>query len=312
MTSTDPWVSVHLFHQGEQDRLVLDLVAPVVTELREHGLTDRWFYLRYWNGGPHLRLRVLARTEEAREEIRSVLAARCTGHLARSPSPDLVDQQTYLEQARRFGALEGVEPVERMYANNSVHLLPYTREHDRYGRGDSLEAVERHFCESSDLALRILGSRPEPTQRETTVLTFLLLSWFTAAEDVGALARRQLDHAAERIRFHGPESAERSADALYESSRERLERIAATAGRVVRARDRLRPGSLTDWARSVGRMTDALRVSGPGDAPASTTGVADLCTHLFANRIGVRIDAEGSLRYLAARAVTETTMPEEA
>lgn len=312
MTSTDPWVSAHLFHQGDQDRLVLDLVAPVVAELRERALAGRWFYLRYWDGGPHLRLRVLARTEEAREEIRSVLTARCTGHLARSPSPDLVDQQAYVEQARRFGALEGVEPVERMYANNSVHFLPYTREHHRYGRGGSLEAVERHFGESSDLALRVLGARPEPAQRETTVLTFLLLSWFTAAEDVGALARRQFQHAVERIRFHGPKSAESSADELYESSRERLGHLAATAERAVRGRDRLRPGSLTDWALSVGRMTDALRASAPEDAPASTAGVADLCAHLFANRIGVRIDAEGSLRYLAARAVTETTVPEDA
>src|SRR5262249_21929470 len=40
------------------DRLLRDEIAPFVGELLEEGVIDRWFFIRYTDPNPHLRLRM--------------------------------------------------------------------------------------------------------------------------------------------------------------------------------------------------------------------------------------------------------------
>ena len=55
---TGTWVCWHL-HVGAMgadlmDSVLLDGVVPVLAELP----VSKWFFVRYWQGGPHLRLRM--------------------------------------------------------------------------------------------------------------------------------------------------------------------------------------------------------------------------------------------------------------
>ncbi|WP_414505299.1 thiopeptide-type bacteriocin biosynthesis protein [Streptomyces sp. NEAU-L66] len=302
------WVSAHLFSQGNLDRLLTGLVDPLLDELRERRLADHGFFLRYWDGGPHIRLRVLPSCREA-AAVRGLIERRALAYFAHSPAPEALSQEEYLRSAREIGAWEGVRPTERMYANNSLHFLPYVPEHHRYGQGASLELVEEHFSTSSELALDLLRGAGSPEQRELAVLCHLLLAWFLGAQDVHELAGRQLATMSAR-RGLGAVDAETTSDARFLRRREQLLTLAATMRKVGRAWPHMPDdSSLKRWASSVSGVVDAL--GGDADAP-SAESAADLCAHLFANRVGVRIDAEGSLRYLAARAVTDPAVYEEA
>ncbi len=303
------WVSAHLFFQGNLDRLLTDLVDPLLDELRERRLADRGFFLRYWDGGPHIRLRVLPSCREADAAVRGLIERRALAYFAHSPAPEVLSQEEYLRSAREIGAWEGVRPTERMYANNSLHFLPYVPEHHRYGQGASLELVEEHFSTSSELALDLLRGAGSPEQRELAVLCHLLLAWFLGAQDVHELAGRQLATMSAR-RGLGAVDAETTSDARFLRRREQLLTLATTMRKVGRAWPHMPDdSSLKRWASSVSGVVDALGAD--ADAP-SAESAADLCAHLFANRVGVRIDAEGSLRYLAARAVTDPAVYEEA
>ncbi|WP_327227896.1 thiopeptide-type bacteriocin biosynthesis protein [Streptomyces platensis] len=303
------WVSAHLFSQGNLDRVLTDLVAPLLDELRERWWADRGFFLRYWDGGPHIRLRVLPSCQEAAAAVRGLIEQRATAYFAHSPAPEVLSQEEYLHSAREIGAWEGVRPTERMYANNSVHFLPYAPEHHRYGQGATLELVEEHFSTSSELALDLLRGATGPEQRELAALCHLLLAWFLGAEDVRELAGRQLAKVSAR-RAPGTAETRTASDAQFLRRRERLLTLAATMRKVGRAWPHMPDdSSLKRWASSVSGVVDALGAD--ADAP-SAESAADLCAHLFANRVGVRIDAEGSLRYLAARAVTDPDVYEGA
>ncbi|MEU3992956.1 thiopeptide-type bacteriocin biosynthesis protein [Streptomyces platensis] len=303
------WVSAHLFSQGNLDRVLTDLVAPLLNELRERWWADRGFFLRYWDGGPHIRLRVLPSCQEAAAAVRGLIEQRATAYFAHSPAPEVLSQEEYLHSAREIGAWEGVRPTERMYANNSVHFLPYVPEHHRYGQGATLELVEEHFSTSSELALDLLRGATGPEQRELAALCHLLLAWFLGAEDVRELAGRQLAKVSAR-RAPGTAETRTASDAQFLRRRERLLTLAATMRKVGRAWPHMPDdSSLKRWASSVSGVVDALGAD--ADAP-SAESAADLCAHLFANRVGVRIDAEGSLRYLAARAVTDPDVYEGA
>jgi thiopeptide-type bacteriocin biosynthesis protein len=289
------WISAHLFHHGDQDQLLTGLVDPLLGELRGRAWADRCFFLRYWDGGPHIRLRVLPHDDAVRDDVRKLIEHRAAAHFERFPAPDVLTQEGYLASAREIGAWEDVVPIEHMYANNSVHFLPYHREHHRYGSGSTIETVEEHFAESSALALAQLRSGAAPQRRETAVLCCLLLAWTLGSEDVPDLARRQLAKAGSR----GDEQ-----EALYERQRDRALVLAADMSRSAREWRRMPDGggALRRWTASLAKVVDALNA----DATApSAESAADLCAHLFANRVGVRVDVEGVLRYLAARAVTD-------
>lgn len=305
-TGEGGWLSAHLFHQGDLSTVLVDLVGPLVDELRVRALADHSFFLRYWDGGPHIRLRVLPRDPSVAAETARLIEDRVRAHFGRCPAPDVLSQEAYLRSAREIGAWEGVVPTQLMYPNNSVRFIPYAREYGRYGSGKAIEAVEEHFVESSALALAVLRTETGQNRRETAVLCYLMLAWFLASDDVLGLAWRQLAKA--------PPSAD-DARALYERQRTQVLTLAARMRTAAQGWRKLPAGStLRQWASSVSRVVDLLRAhhDEDGGATPSAESVADLCAHLFANRIGIRIDAEGSLRYLAARAITEPAAPEGA
>lgn len=76
------WVSFHAFCPTDRDALLMQVVRPVVAGLRAEGIADRFFFIRYPEGGEHvrLRLRIAAEIETAPAADRAfaLLRASCT------------------------------------------------------------------------------------------------------------------------------------------------------------------------------------------------------------------------------------------
>ena len=68
------WISAHIFHAGDLDALITRVAGPLVSDLNPEG----FFFLRYWEGGPHLRLRMRVSDPGAAERE---LLARARAHL---------------------------------------------------------------------------------------------------------------------------------------------------------------------------------------------------------------------------------------
>lgn len=146
------WVCAHVFYDTDQDALLTHCVEPVVAELEQRGLTQRYFFLRYWEGGPHVRLRLLPSRARDHADVAEVVERRLSAFLAESPAPDVVDRSLFAQVAQGLAGLEGRAGHDDVVrANNTAEFLPYAREHADYGHGAALAAVERHFCESSRL-----------------------------------------------------------------------------------------------------------------------------------------------------------------
>ena len=52
------WLSFHVFYAANSNPILVEGVTPVIRRLRAEGLIERWFFIRYWLEGPHVRLRV--------------------------------------------------------------------------------------------------------------------------------------------------------------------------------------------------------------------------------------------------------------
>lgn len=90
------WVSLHLFG-GDRDAMLLEVVEPAVAELAAGGLVDRFFFIRYPEGGDHLRVRLRSVGDPAR-----VLARAAA--LLRGPAIEVVPARFELELERYGGA----------------------------------------------------------------------------------------------------------------------------------------------------------------------------------------------------------------
>lgn len=114
------WLSAHLFYSGDLRTLLLDMVLPFLRDT-----CYRAFFIRYGEGGPHIRLRLL--TDEA-------------------------DTGIVLSQLIQAGrAIHGL----------TIQYITYEPEITRYGNQDSIAWAEEQFICSSTYVLTILDSRRE-------------------------------------------------------------------------------------------------------------------------------------------------------
>jgi hypothetical protein len=269
------WVSVHAFYHGDLDVLLLRGVRPLVEDLRRASLIDGFFFLRYWDGGPHLRVRLSA-ADSGR--VRAAALRRLGDYLTACPSDGLPDLSGYAQRAARLAADEAVVDYLRVpEPSNTVREIAYRPETDRYGEGESLAVVERHFVESSRIAFGLIAAGTTRGQRHLAAFSALLLAWHGRQTAPPAPAADDAEHDEDERR--------------YLDQRDVLAGLAGQTARISAGTSTLpASGALTAWWRSISTLPD----------PA----VRDLCAHLFCNRLGVGPGEERRLRYLARRTLT--------
>lgn len=153
-TEWSPW-HLHLGSNARSlhDRVLTDVIGPAI------GLVAGrpWFFIRYWQAGAHLRLRIgnldpisFDRTERFLTERLAVV-----GQLADDEEP--IDEAEYRNAASRFAAGErGEDRFVQELLPSGVYRAGYEPEFDRYGGPELMPRTERLFQLSSELVLALL------------------------------------------------------------------------------------------------------------------------------------------------------------
>ena len=69
------WLSAHLYFNGslygkEGDDLITQLAVPFAESCLMRGIADRYFFVRYYDPGPHIRLRLRGKIEAVTADLR--------------------------------------------------------------------------------------------------------------------------------------------------------------------------------------------------------------------------------------------------
>jgi thiopeptide-type bacteriocin biosynthesis protein len=292
------WVSAHAFFHDDLDLLVTNVVAPLADELAVEGMASELFFLRYWDGGPHLRLRVLPTPGASRGEVQGLVGERFGHYLSCNPSADHMSAAQYAALAPELARKENMRSwTTRPYPNNSVSFIAYRREHERYGHGAAMQAVERHFAESSRIALPVVTLAAPAKRRATLALGCILATWFVGCTDPASL-RTWLGNRHRSGAAHPPTAQAGELSRTVELARTARHLAEGGPGS-------LGDGALASWTRSMTGLRAALSVgqAAVSGADDGVLRVLDLCAHLICNRLGVSIVAEPALRKLAAQAI---------
>lgn len=308
LVGTQPsWLSYHIFYHGDQDLLLMGCIRPMILRLRTSNLVNDYFFIRYWNGGPHVRLRV--RAERKPSEVREMVLTGVRDFLTKSPAGGAITSEQYasyakLRHQRNGSAFDGEnEEVEPLRSPDTIEERSYVYESRRYGAwAGAQEATERHFRFSSDLAMFILD---QTRDRIDTRLTTALILTVVAARELGmdnersarvlTSASRLLDHVTRDL---GSQPVDTFTARGFPNLRELSEEVGPTILQVV---DDQQGGSEHPSLRRVSSMwRDDLRRTFTGiieTAPSSIDPTkarlrAIDYIHMLNNRLGIPIDQE--------------------
>lgn len=187
------WTSFHLHYHEDQDRLLLGLVEPLLGSLLAGRLVDRYFFVRYPLGGPHIRLRLRCRPGSA-EPVAAAVVEQSEQFLRAHPSQRSLEEEVIRKHNRSLLAQDRHEDDDTVYPDNFVRSAPSRFEVERYGGDALLEPSLDFFAVSSARSLELLrGCASGPSRRLHAGLHLILryaLGFARDFEEHIALLRR--------------------------------------------------------------------------------------------------------------------------
>jgi len=121
------WLYAKLYTgNGTADRVLTDVVEPVVQAALETSAAERWFFVRFADPHFHVRLRVNGDSRRLMGEVLPLLRQKAEPLLAVGVMWRL-QLDTYERELRRYGGDEGIELSEELFRHDSEAVLGIVR-----------------------------------------------------------------------------------------------------------------------------------------------------------------------------------------
>lgn len=139
------WLGAFLYYAEPWEQFLVEAVKPFVESILDAGLAEQFFFIRYWERGPHIRLRFKGDKVFLEKELKPKLNSHFLNYFGANPSP-----QIELDWVHKL-------PSEQSwFPNNSIQYIPYEPEIERYGGPTGILIAERQFQFSSRIVLDVI------------------------------------------------------------------------------------------------------------------------------------------------------------
>ncbi len=139
------WLAGYLYYSEPWEPFLTETVKPFIkTAMAEEGV-NRYFFIRYWERGPHIRLRFKGNAAVLENLLKPRLNDYFNDYFRREPS-----------EQEPIPNLEKIPPEFRWFPNNSVQYIEYEPEIERYGGPSGILTAESQFEISSDAVLALI------------------------------------------------------------------------------------------------------------------------------------------------------------
>jgi len=142
------WKSFHIFYQNFQkiDNLI-EIITQECQVYQQDNLIDKWFYIRYWVDGPHIRLRLLCESTFFPQQ----LIEKVSHYIENNRTSKAISKEDYYSRMSKF---KEVEDIKALLWHEEGKIVPYQYkpEYERYGGAEVMEISETMFMFSSKLA----------------------------------------------------------------------------------------------------------------------------------------------------------------
>lgn len=144
------WLSAHLFYNEPLETFLIKAVNPYIKSVLKTGIAESYFYVRYWEQGPHIRLRFKGEASALEEVLKPNLTEHFQAYFDAKPSereePDYPENfpeelhwlpnnsiafQDYEPEVNRYGGIKGVAFSEGQFQLSSATVLNYLVENTK-------------------------------------------------------------------------------------------------------------------------------------------------------------------------------------
>jgi thiopeptide-type bacteriocin biosynthesis protein len=303
---TEPeWQAWHLHlsspARSMHDRVILDVVEPVVSATAPSG----FFFMRYWQAGPHVRLRMQGLTPASARRAETMLAERLGAAVELQGDEEPLDPAQFGLQAASLataGEQGDVLPVETL-RTAGVYRAPYEPELDRYGGAGLMPLTEQLFELSSRAVLDMLHQAPGLWTRANWAATAIAAALLALS---GPEVRRAFcAHGVEFWRDYLTNLGfpAHVIDQVTRSGERNGDRLAKQSAMLFGQAER---GPVEAWARGIRRAVPLWREA-LSPAPGGTSALSVLASHVHMvhNRLGL-VPHEEMFNYVSLGRVLET------
>ncbi|MBW3569864.1 MAG: thiopeptide-type bacteriocin biosynthesis protein [Gemmatimonadetes bacterium] len=312
-TSGHEWLSVYLFFDGwiyapDCDRVLLEVAEPFVRRCQAQGWISQYFFIRYSEFGPHVRLRLLGAPEVLGGDVWPALVEHLRDH-----NPEVrIDAKP---EAPGVPPRPEGQPVRVTHAAR----VEYDPETDRYGGPHALLVSERAFQISSDTAYALIarmGAERSSRLGKGLLAMVILIHLFAESREDGSAFTQM--YSTNYLRAVAREEGGREAllDAFDQGFSSQAETLMEYVDAVWQAMDDADPLSdtLDAYADGMRGIRDELRaLAAQGRVLAHGEAAPDWkrawqpllpsYLHMMNNRLGITIQEESYLGYLVTRAL---------
>ncbi|MEM6967336.1 MAG: thiopeptide-type bacteriocin biosynthesis protein, partial [Bacteroidota bacterium] len=138
----DTWLSVHLYYNEPWEEFLQKALEPYVNTAVQTGIAQQYFFIRYWENGPHIRLRMKGEEEMINTILKPNLEEHFTHYFESKPS-----RRTEPQYPPNFSE------TLKWFLNNSISYNEYQPEVGRFGGKLGIQIAEKQFMISSKVVL---------------------------------------------------------------------------------------------------------------------------------------------------------------
>lgn len=139
------YLSYSIYYAEPWEKLLVSAIHPLVKKLFDDGWISQYFFIRYWERGPHIRLRLKKKSGVNEVELSETVQENLQKFITENPSKLFFTPE-----------MEEKSKAESWHKNNQIFSVEYQPETARYGGVDALPLAELQFFASSRVVLNEL------------------------------------------------------------------------------------------------------------------------------------------------------------
>lgn len=119
------WISAYIFHDISFEKVLIELIKPFIEKLEKKDYVSTFFFIRYWEDGPHVRLRLLPKNDHNKAHIISLLktTAKLFFDECALVSSYRIEFKDYVQEIERYGGKVNIIEAEKIFEISSRTIL---------------------------------------------------------------------------------------------------------------------------------------------------------------------------------------------
>lgn len=138
------WLATYLYCAEPWEKFLVEAVEPFVHKVIDNNWAEQFFFIRYWEKGPHIRLRFKGGQDVLETEVKPELEENVFHYYKTYPSERQEPEWSNLPEEQKW------------FPNHSIQYSDYEPEVERYGGPVGILIAERQFELSSRVILDII------------------------------------------------------------------------------------------------------------------------------------------------------------